>query len=122
MGTLTGFMQPYIPKNGNPLCILILFYGDRIQHRREPALHFFGNLIVQHSSPMCIIEPWPLMTLSVGHHCSFLGPFLSYRNAIFFLFTEGKNMIEHLRQFPVRVRTVNLMSMSVRKNGPQNEA
>lgn len=42
MGTLTGFMQPYInKKNGNPLCILILFYGDRIQHRRELALHFF---------------------------------------------------------------------------------
>lgn len=31
-------------------------------------------------------------------------------------------MIEHLRRFPVRVRTVNLMGMSVRKDGPQNEA
>lgn len=90
MGTLTGFMQPYIKKkNGNPLCILILFYGDRIQHRRELALHFFGNLILQRSSPMCIIEPCPLMMLSLGHHCVFLGPFLRVTEIQFFPFYRG---------------------------------
>lgn len=81
----------YKIKNGNPLCILILFYGDRIQHRRELALHFFfGNLILQCSSPMCIIEPCPLMMLSLGHYCVFLGPFVRVTEMQFFPFYRGK--------------------------------
>lgn len=124
MGTLTGFMQPYIKKkNGNPLCILILFYGDRIQHRRELALLFF--LAIWFYSVLL-----PCASLSLAHSwcchwvttVSSLDHFWELLKCNSFLFTEGTNMIEHLRRFPVRVRTVNLMGMSVRKDGPQDEA
>ena len=90
MGTLSGLW----------LCILI---HNKLMHcvfwylSIRTSINFFSNLKNISSSvgsdhtarpllPTCINEPWPPMTLSLVHHCSFLGPlffcwpFISFSN------------------------------------------